>query len=76
MSQDELDELFGEEFVEGSPMDEDNLPVKNQADSEKEESSESEMEGETLTKNAPVEINELALPTVQTPSNRGLIVIF
>lgn len=77
MSQDELDELFGEEISEGSQiqMEVDNLAVSKLTDSEGEQEQELESledgdEEETIT----TEINELTLPSIQKPSSQGLIV--
>lgn len=79
MSQDELDELFGEEISEGSPMEEEELAVSKLTDSEGEalnSEGEEEEEDEIVDTNVPADINELTLPlpSVQTPSNQGLIV--
>ena len=77
MSQDELDELFGEEISESSQiqMEVDNLAVSKLTDSEGEQEQELESledgdEEETIT----TEINELTLPSIQKPSSQGLIV--
>ena len=75
MSQDELDELFGEEM---SDIEEERLSIKVSkfSDSEnerKEEEGEEEEDEEGYT-NSQVETNELFLTSVQKPSTQGLIV--
>lgn len=74
MSQDELDELFGEEMEveDSSTIIEEPLRVSKLSDSES-ESQNSEAEEEELT--FTNEINELTLPSIQKPSSQGLIVI-
>lgn len=79
MSQDELDELFGEEMSEVSQVEEEILKVSKFSDSEKEHNSAEDDDGaeeeeETINSNSTVEISELTLATVQKPSNQGLIV--
>lgn len=76
MSQDELDELFGEEMSEVSQIEEENSKVSTFTDSEieAEQNSEAEAEEETITTNSSAEISELTLASVQRPSNQGLIV--
>jgi len=80
MSQDELDELFGEEMSEVSQMEEENLKVSKFTDSEGEKDLNSGAEideveeEETITTNSSTEITELTLASVQRPSNQGLIV--
>jgi hypothetical protein len=79
MSQDELDELFGEEMSEVSQVEEEILKVSKFSDSEKEHNSAKDDDGaeeeeETIKSNSTVEISELTLATVQKPSNQGLIV--
>jgi hypothetical protein len=79
MSQDELDELFGEEMSEVSQVEEEILKVSKFSDSEKEHNSAEDDDGaeeeeETINSNSTVEISELTLASVQKPSNQGLIV--
>jgi len=82
MSQDELDELFGEEMSEVSQIEEENLKVSKFTDSEGEKEQHSgaeaeeveEEEEETITTNSSTDISELTLTSVQRPSNQGLIV--
>ena len=80
MSQDELDELFGEEMSEVSQIEEENLKVSKFTDSEGEKDLNSGAEideveeEETITTNSSTDISELTLTSVQRPSNQGLIV--
>lgn len=76
MSQDELDELFGEEMSEVSQVEEEILKVSKFSDSEKEQNSAEDDDGEeeTINSNSTIEISELTLASVQKPSNQGLIV--
>ena len=75
MSQDELDELFGEE-PEDSPMELTNSPPEN-GETEKEEE-ESSIESQETQDRQEVEqtqlTSEINLSTIQKLSNQGLIV--
>lgn len=77
MSQDELDELFGEE-IEDSQMELSNLKTEK-VEHEEEEIEESEMESQEVQDRQETEevrlTSEINLPTVQKLSNQGLIVI-
>lgn len=77
MSQDELDELFGEE-IEDSQMELSNLKSEK-VENEEEETEESEMESQEVQDRQETEevllTSEINLPTVQKLSNQGLIVI-
>ena len=76
MSQDELDELFGEE-PEDSPMELTNSPPEND-ETEKEEEEESSIESQETQDRQEVEqtqlTSEINLSTIQKLSNQGLIV--
>lgn len=77
MSQDELDEIFGEE-IEDSQMELSNLKTEK-VEHEEEEIEESEMESQEVQDRQETEevrlTSEINLPTVQKLSNQGLIVI-
>lgn len=75
MSQDELDELFGEE-IEDSSMEISELTPENDK-SEQEEDEESSIESQETpdTQVAELTSSEINLPAVQKLSNHGFIVI-
>lgn len=74
MSQDELDELFGEE-IEDSSMEISNLTPENDK-SEQEEDEESSFGSQETHDSQVAELaSEINLPTVQKLSNQGFIVI-
>lgn len=73
MSQDELDELFGEE-IEDSSVEISNLIPENDK-SEQEEDEESSIEPQETQDTQETQVSEINLPTVQKLSNQGFIVI-
>lgn len=82
MSQDELDELFGEEMSQVSQIEQEEqqeeLKISKFTDSEGEAEQNSEIEAqeeeETINTSSSADIPELCLASVEKPSDRGLIV--
>ena len=72
MSQDELDELFGEEIEDSSMLIEKPLVISKLGTSAENELSASENEDAEMD----VQVTEMTFPSIKKPSEQGLIVIF
>ena len=77
MSQDELDQLFGEEFESSFEAEDENLAILKLSGSEIEEDYDDEkLKKKSIhTSTLTTEITSITLPTINRPSKEGFIVI-
>lgn len=81
MSQDELDQLFGEEFESSVEAEDEELAISKLSGSEIEEDYDDEQLEINYKKNSihtstlTTETTSITLPTINRPSNEGFIVI-